>query len=152
MKGGTAEKGTKADVDYGLALDPKPIDILRAHRKCAVERALAAGGGLTDDGYVFTRAETPDGSKPWRPDGANSDTFIGERVPLRHKPSDYVRERVWVSCDPDERSIPPLGRALRRPVPVGVGLSHADHTPDYIPALAEMAAGFPEPSPAGVPG
>ena len=29
---------------------------------------------------------------------------------------------------------------------------HADHTPDYIPALAEMAAGFPEPSPAGVPG
>jgi predicted TIM-barrel fold metal-dependent hydrolase len=21
---------------------------------------------------------------------------------------------------------------------------HADHTPDYIPALAEMAAGFPE--------
>jgi hypothetical protein len=28
---------------------------------------------------------------------------------------------------------------------VGVGLSHADHTPDYIPALAEMAAGFPEP-------
>ncbi len=29
---------------------------------------------------------------------------------------------------------------------------HADHTPDYIPALAEMAAGFPEPSAAGVPG
>jgi hypothetical protein len=63
---------------------------------------------LTDDGYVFTRAETPDGSKPWHPDGANSDTFIGERVPLRHKPSDYVRERVLVWCDPDERSIPPL--------------------------------------------
>jgi hypothetical protein len=73
-----------------------------------VERALAAGGGLTDDGYVFTRAETPDGSKPWHPDGANSDTFIGERVPLRHKPSDYVRKRVLVWCDPDERSIPPL--------------------------------------------
>jgi hypothetical protein len=28
----------------------------------------------------------------------------------------------------------------------------AGNTPDYMPALAEMAAGFPEPSPAGVPG
>jgi hypothetical protein len=67
VKGGTAEKGTKADLDYGLALDPKTVDILRAHRKRCVERALAAGGGLSDDAYVFTRAETPDGSKPWHP-------------------------------------------------------------------------------------
>jgi integrase len=71
VKGGTAEKGTKADVDYGLALDAKTLDILRAHRKRAVERALVAGGGLGVDAYVFSRAETPDGSKPWHPDGAN---------------------------------------------------------------------------------
>jgi integrase len=48
VKGGTAEKGTKADVDYGLALDLKTVDILRAHRKRAVERALVAGGGLSE--------------------------------------------------------------------------------------------------------
>jgi integrase len=82
VKGGTAEKGTKADVDYGLALDPKTVDILRAHRKRAVERALVARGGLGDDAYVFTRAETPDGSKPWHPDGANQRfNRIREKVP-----------------------------------------------------------------------
>jgi integrase len=82
VKGGTAEKGTKADVDYGLALDLKTVDILRAHRKRAVERALVAGGGLSDDAYVFTRAETPDGSKPWHPDGANQRfNSIREKVP-----------------------------------------------------------------------
>jgi integrase len=48
VKGGTAQKGTKSDVDHGLALDPKTVDILRAHRKRAVERALVAGGGLND--------------------------------------------------------------------------------------------------------
>jgi hypothetical protein len=117
-----------------------------------VERALAAGGGLTDDGYVFTRAETPDGSKPWHPDGANSDTFIGERVPLRHKPSDYVRERVLVWCDPDERSIPPLAERYGDRFLWASDFPPRRPPPDYIPALAEMATGFPEPSPAGVPG
>ena len=34
--------------------------------------------------------------------------IIGTRVPLEHKPSDYFRERVWISCDPDERTIPAL--------------------------------------------
>jgi len=71
VKGGTAEKGTKADVDHALALDDKTVEILRGYRKRAVERALVAGGGLGGDAYVFTRAETPDGSRPWHPDGAN---------------------------------------------------------------------------------
>jgi integrase len=82
VQGGTAEKGTKADVDYGLALDLKTVEILRVHRTRAVERALVAGGGLGDDAYVFTRAETPDGSKPWHPDGANQRfNRIREKVP-----------------------------------------------------------------------
>jgi hypothetical protein len=31
----------KADVDYGIALDPETVEALRAHRKRCVERALA---------------------------------------------------------------------------------------------------------------
>jgi integrase len=71
VKGGTAEKGTKADIDYGLALDAKTVEILRAHCQLAKERASAAGVTLPASGYVFTRATSPDGSKPWHPDGAN---------------------------------------------------------------------------------
>lgn len=71
VKGGTAEKGTKADVDYGIALDPKTVAVLKTHRSRAAARALAAGVELPDSGFVFTRSKTPDGSKPWHPDGAN---------------------------------------------------------------------------------
>jgi integrase len=82
VKGGTAEKDTKADVDHALALDAKTVDIVGAHRKRAVERALVAGGGLSDDAYVFTRPDTPDGSKPWHPDGANQRfNRIRDKVP-----------------------------------------------------------------------
>ena len=55
------------------------------------------------------------------------------RVPLEHKPSDYFRERVWISCDPDERTIPALAERF------GVDrflwasdFPHADHTPEYV--------------------
>ena len=42
-------------------------------------------------------------------DAVYGHTFIGTRVPLEQgKPSDYFRERVWISCDPDERMIPAL--------------------------------------------
>jgi uncharacterized protein len=92
---------------------------------------LESGGGWL--GYWLDRI-----------DAVYGDTFIGERVPLRHKPSDYVRERVWVSCDPDERSIPPLAERYGDRFLWASDFPHADHTPDYIPALAGMAAGFPE--------
>lgn len=67
VKGRTAEKDTNAEVHHALALDAKAIDIVRADRERAVERALVAGVGLSDDAYVFTRTDTPDGSKPWHP-------------------------------------------------------------------------------------
>jgi integrase len=38
IRGGVAEKTTKADVDYGIALDPATVEALRAHRKRCVER------------------------------------------------------------------------------------------------------------------
>ena len=61
------------------------------------------------------------------------------------KPSDYFRERIWISCDPDERTIPALAERF------GVerflwasDFPHADHTPEYIHDLNELVAAFPE--------
>ena len=97
VKGGTAEKDTKADVDHALALDAKTVEIVRAHRKRAVERALVAGGGLSDDAYVFTRSETPDGSRPLHPDGANQRfNRIRERVPGASSVTPH-QFRLWMA-------------------------------------------------------
>ncbi len=56
---------------------------------------LESGGGWI--GYWLDRI-----------DAVYGHTFIGQRVPLEHKPSDYFRDRIWISCDPDERTIPAL--------------------------------------------
>jgi uncharacterized protein len=80
-----------------------------------------------------------------RIDAVFAHTVIGEKVPLQHKPSDYFRERVWISCDPDERMIPAL--AQRYGVSRFMWASdfpHADHTPEYIDDLNELVASFPE--------
>ena len=70
-------------------------------------------------------------------------TFIGGRVPLEHKPSDYFRERVWISCDPDERTIPALAERF------GVDrflwasdFPHVDHTAEYVHDLNELVGMF----------
>jgi hypothetical protein len=52
VKGGIAEKGTKTDHDYGVALDPGTVDLLKVHRVRCAERALAAGVGLRADGFA----------------------------------------------------------------------------------------------------
>lgn len=91
---------------------------------------LESGGGWI--GYWLDRI-----------DAVHSHTFIGTRVALRHKPSDYFRERVWVSCDPDERSIAPLADRFGDRFMWASDFPHADHTPEYIPDLEEMAATFP---------
>jgi predicted TIM-barrel fold metal-dependent hydrolase len=93
---------------------------------------LESGGGWI--GYWLDRI-----------DAIFSHTVIGERVPLEHKPSDYFRERVWISCDPDERMIPAL--AARYGVERFMWASdfpHADHTPEYIHDLNDLVASFPE--------
>ncbi len=93
---------------------------------------LESGGGWI--GYWLDRI-----------DAVYSHTFIGERVPLRNKPSDYFRERIWISCDPDERTIPALAERF------GVerfmwasDFPHADHTSEYVHDLNELVAMFPE--------
>ena len=95
---------------------------------------LESGGGWI--GYWLDRI-----------DAVYGHTFIGTRVPLEHKPSDYFRERVWISCDPDERTIPALAERFGADRFMWASdFPHADHTPEYITDLDELAGAFDEPS------
>jgi predicted TIM-barrel fold metal-dependent hydrolase len=91
---------------------------------------LESGGGWI--GYWLDRI-----------DAVYGHTFIGQRVPLEHKPSDYFRQRVWISCDPDERTIPALADRFGADRFLWASdFPHADHTPQYIGDLDELARAF----------
>jgi predicted TIM-barrel fold metal-dependent hydrolase len=93
---------------------------------------LESGGGWI--GYWLDRI-----------DAVYAHTFIGTRVPLERKPSDYFRDRVWVSCDPDERTIPALvERFGAERFMWASDFPHADHTPEYLRDLEELAALLPD--------
>jgi uncharacterized protein len=92
---------------------------------------LESGGGWI--GYWLDRI-----------DAVYGHTFIGTRVPLERKPSDYFRERIWISCDPDERTIPALAERFGADRFLWASdFPHADHTPEYLTDLEELAASFP---------
>lgn len=81
-----------------------------------------------------------------RMDAVYGHTYIGTRVPLERKPSDYFRERVWISCDPDERTIAALAARFGADRFMWASdFPHADHTPEYLKDLEELAAAFDEP-------
>jgi predicted TIM-barrel fold metal-dependent hydrolase len=90
---------------------------------------LESGGGWI--GYWLDRI-----------DAVYGHTFIGTRVPLEHKPSDYFRERCWISCDPDERTIPALVERFGDRFMWASDFPHADHTPAYIDDLEDLAGAF----------
>jgi len=91
---------------------------------------LESGGGWI--GYWLDRI-----------DAVYGHTAIGTRVPLKDKPSDYFRERVWISCDPDERTIPHLAERFGADRFLWASdFPHADHTPAYLADLAELAGAF----------
>ncbi len=90
---------------------------------------LESGGGWI--GYWLDRI-----------DAVYGHTFIGTKVPLERKPSDYFRERVWISCDPDERTIPALAERYGDRFLWASDFPHADHTPAYLEDLADLAAAF----------
>jgi predicted TIM-barrel fold metal-dependent hydrolase len=92
---------------------------------------LESGGGWI--GYWMDRIDAVFGH-----------TFIGTRVPLERKPSDYFRERVWVSCDPDERTIPALIERFGDRFMWASDFPHADHTPEYVDDLDDLALAIPE--------
>jgi predicted TIM-barrel fold metal-dependent hydrolase len=101
---------------------------------------LESGGGWI--GYWLDRL-----------DAVYGHTFIGERVPLADKPSDYFRERIWISCDPDERTIPALAERFGADRFLWASdFPHADHTPEYVHDLNELVASFPEPDQAAFVG
>jgi uncharacterized protein len=92
---------------------------------------LESGGGWI--GYWLDRL-----------DAVYAHTFIGTRVPLQHKPSDYFRERIWISCDPDERTIPALAERFGADRFLWASdFPHADHTPEYVNDLNELVRSFP---------
>ncbi|MEY2399135.1 MAG: uncharacterized protein QOJ00_2309 [Actinomycetota bacterium] len=93
---------------------------------------LESGGGWV--GYWLDRM-----------DGVYGHTVMGQNAPLKHKPSDYFRTQCWVSCDPDERMIPALGARYGFDRFMWASdFPHADHTPEYIFDLDELASMFPE--------
>jgi predicted TIM-barrel fold metal-dependent hydrolase len=91
---------------------------------------LESGGGWI--GYWLDRI-----------DAVYSHTFIGTRVPLAQPPSDYFRERCWISCDPDERTIASLIERFGDRFMWASDFPHADHTPEYIDDLDGLAASIP---------
>lgn len=70
VKGAVAVKQTKTGVKNRLALDPRTVELLRAHRRRCAERALAAGVSLPHDAFVFPARGCVDGSRPWSPNAA----------------------------------------------------------------------------------
>ena len=92
---------------------------------------LEAGGGWI--GYWLDRI-----------DAVYAHTFVGTRVPLEMKPSEYFMRQVWISCDPDERTIPALAERFGYDRFLWASdFPHADHTPEYVHDLNELVAMFP---------
>ena len=78
-----------------------------------------------------------------RVDALFEHTGIGTTVRLQRKPSDYLREQIWVSCDPDEQSIPHLIDRFGDRFLWASDFPHRDHTPDYILELDRTAGAIP---------
>jgi predicted TIM-barrel fold metal-dependent hydrolase len=91
---------------------------------------LESGGGWI--GYWLDRI-----------DAVYAHTPIGNRVPLKEPPSHYFRERIWISCDPDEQTIPSLAERFGDRFLWASDFPHPDHTPGYIEDLDRLASGFP---------
>ena len=52
--------------------------------------------------------------------------------------------QVWISCDPDERSIPALAERYGYDRFIWASdFPHADHTPEYVLDLDELVDMFP---------
>ena len=91
---------------------------------------LESGGGWI--GYWLDRMDAVHG------------TFIGARVPLREKPTEYFRRQCWISCDPDERTIPALAELYGASRFLWASdFPHPDHTGDYLREVESLAGRLP---------
>ena len=67
-------------------------------------------------------------------------SLLGVAVPLKEKPSVYFRRQCWISCDPDEHTIPPLMELYGEDRFFWASdFPHPDHTGDYLVELDELA-------------
>jgi uncharacterized protein len=81
-----------------------------------------------------------------RMDGYAS-SLLGLAVPLKEKPSHYFRRQCWISCDPDERTIPALMELYGEDRFFWASdFPHPDHTGDYIEELAQLAGKLSPPA------
>jgi uncharacterized protein len=69
------------------------------------------------------------------------ETWMGGTVPLKKKPSEYVREQVWVSGDPDEQATAYIIDYVGRDRFFWASdFPHPDHGGKYLEALERMVA------------
>ena len=74
-------------------------------------------------------------------------SLLGRAVPLKDRPSTYFRRQCFISCDPDERTIPALMELYGEDRFFWASdFPHPDHTGDYLEELGELAAALPEPA------
>jgi len=67
------------------------------------------------------------------------DSVMGRSVPLKEKPSFYFNRNVWVSADPDEKSLPAMVELCGSDRFFwATDFPHPDHTGSYIEAIEEF--------------
>ena len=88
-----------------------------------------------------------------RMDAVYGHTAIGSGCRWSNPPSHYFRERVWISCDPDERTHPGARRALRvERFMWASDFPHADHTAGVHPRPRRAGRDVPRRDSPEVPG
>ncbi len=71
-------------------------------------------------------------------------SYAGRKVPLKEKPSFYFHRNVWISGDPDERSLPAIVELEGADKFFWASdFPHSDHVANYIEELEEMADKLP---------
>jgi len=74
------------------------------------------------------------------------DSVMGRGVPLQEKPSFYFRRNVWVSADPDEKSLPAMVDLCGSDRFFwATDFPHPDHTGNYIEELEEFGNKMSDP-------
>jgi len=72
------------------------------------------------------------------------ESHAGRGVPLKEKPSFYFKRNVWVSADPDEKSLPAMVQLCGSDRFFwATDFPHPDHTASYVEAVEELAGQIP---------
>jgi len=73
------------------------------------------------------------------------DSVMGRSVPLKERPSFYFKRNVWVSADPDEKSLAAMVDLVGSDRFIWASdFPHPDHTADYLQDLERMVEKIPE--------